>query len=67
MFSSPTPHEQVMRKLEQLELQLAEANLAIAEMRKAQLHQQASIASMLGDTSRVRVILCKCIFANRCN
>jgi hypothetical protein len=36
-----------------LELPLAEANLAIVEIRKMQLQQQSSIAGMLGDTARV--------------
>jgi hypothetical protein len=56
MFAPTPPHEQVMRKLEQLELHLAEANLAIVEIRKVQLQQQATIATLLGDTAQVSLL-----------
>lgn len=43
----------LQRKVDAMELPLAEANLAIIEVRKTLLQQQAGTATILGDTARV--------------
>lgn len=67
MFSSPTPQELLMRKLEQLELNVAESNINIVEVRKALLQQQSLLASMLGDTAKVVVASNDSIMAHHSN
>ena len=51
--------EQLVKKVDALELPIAEANLAIVEIRKTLLQQQASVAAMLGDTARVSRNVCR--------
>ena len=53
MFKSPTPHDLIMQRFENLELQLAEANLSLVELRKAELQSNANLSSLMGEVAKV--------------
>jgi len=55
MFSSPSEHDRIMKRFEDHDRYLIEANQSIVEFRRAQLENHAKVCSLIGDMARLVV------------
>jgi hypothetical protein len=60
MFHTPTPqelHGQLMKRFQELELQIIEVNRTLVEVRKTELNNNADVSTLIGDLAKVCFIL----------